>query len=175
MTDNTLVQLSIHCPRLQALVNAHTCSSVHMSMFLLSACGALIHSFLCGSSSLVTLPWPVPFPLRADHRWWHQSSEQQHLWPRAPHCGGAGQLPSHHRRYPGAPEELPSPGAHRALRLSASHQSWHQTHSGQWKILAQPLRVINQWKYWGYDTATGIKLFICRRSSSVWRLLKRSR
>ncbi|TKS88458.1 F-box/LRR-repeat protein 20 F-box and leucine-rich repeat protein 20 [Collichthys lucidus] len=27
VTDNTLVQLSIHCPRLQALVNLYTCSS----------------------------------------------------------------------------------------------------------------------------------------------------
>lgn len=125
MTDNTLVQLSIHCPRLQALVN-----TTYM----------LCVSF-CTSSRIHTEPYltqpvaplAVPVTLWVDHRRRHQSLEQQHLWPGAPHGGGAGQLPPHNRRDAGAPEELPSAGAHWTLRLSASHQGWNQTHSGQWK------------------------------------------
>lgn len=79
---------------------------------------------------LIFLP-AVPVALRAHHRRRHQSPEQQRLRPRAPHGGGAGQLPPHHRRDAGAPEELPPSGAHRALRLPAGHQGRHQTHPGQ--------------------------------------------
>lgn len=77
----------------------------------------------------------VAVALRAHHRRRHQSPEQQCLRPRAPHGGRVGQLPPHHRRDAGAPEELPPSGAHRALRLPAGHQGRHQTHPGQWERL----------------------------------------
>ncbi len=130
MTDNTLVQLSIHCPRLQALVNLNTCTSDFVPV---SACAWSFNPSMCFCT--------VPVPLWAHHRRWHQSSEQQYLRPRAPHCGGAGQLPPNHWCDPGAPEELPSSGAHWALRLSASHQGRHQTHPGQWKPNANHNRI----------------------------------
>ncbi|XP_055270700.1 F-box/LRR-repeat protein 2 isoform X2 [Moschus berezovskii] len=106
ITDRTLTQLSIHCPKLQALA-AGPCVAVD--------------SLFAGRE---------PVPLRAHHGRRHPAPEQQPLWPREAAGAGAGQLPAHHRRGPGAPGALPWPGAPGALRLPAGHPSRHQAHAG---------------------------------------------
>lgn len=146
VTDNTLVQLSIHCPRLQALVKEWKNKASQRRTDATQA----------PAKPLIFLS-AVAVALRAHHRRRHQSPEQQRLRPRAPHGGGAGQLPPHHRRDAGAPEELPPAGAHRALRLPAGHQGRHQTHPGQWERRHSPL-----WSQSGRQT------LICRLLLHNW-------
>lgn len=70
-------------------------------------------------------------PLRADHGRRHQAPRQRPLRPRSPGGDRVGQLSPHHGRFPGAPEELPQSGSHRALRLPADYPRRHQETKGE--------------------------------------------
>uniref|UniRef100_A0AC11EVK0 F-box and leucine rich repeat protein 2 n=1 Tax=Ovis aries TaxID=9940 RepID=A0AC11EVK0_SHEEP len=146
ITDRTLTQLSIHCPKLQALIPRLDPSSLpggHHGHPILPArkprCGALQKHAVCRAAQMAAGPCVAvdslfagrePVPLRAHHGRRHPAPKQQPLWPREAAGAGAGQLPAHHRRGPGAPGALPRPGAPGALRLPASYPSRHQAHAG---------------------------------------------
>lgn len=70
-------------------------------------------------------------PLRADHGRWHSPPGERRLRPRPPGGDRVGQLPPDHRRFPGAPEELPQPGEDRAVRLPADHAGGDQETQGE--------------------------------------------
>ncbi|XDB62628.1 hypothetical protein AB1E18_015971 [Capra hircus] len=131
ITDRTLTQLSIHCPKLQALIPRLDPSSPAgrapwTPHFTSKEAEVRSASETCRLQSCPD----EPVPLRAHHGRWHPAPKQQPLWPREAAGAGAGQLPAHHRRGPGAPGALPRPGAPGALRLPASHPSRHQAHAG---------------------------------------------
>lgn len=69
--------------------------------------------------------------LWADHRRWNSSPGEWGLrpWP----AGGdwTGQLPTNHRCFPGALEELSQPRADRTLWLPANHTGWDQETQGK--------------------------------------------
>ncbi|XP_065789006.1 F-box/LRR-repeat protein 2 isoform X1 [Muntiacus reevesi] len=128
ITDRTLTQLSIHCPKLQAL-------NLLLRWDLSTPCprdGLVPKCEEAGPCVAVDSLFAgrEPVPLRAHHGRRHPAPEQQPLWPRAAAGAGAGQLPAHHRRGPGAPGALPRPGAPGALRLPAGHAGRHQAHAG---------------------------------------------
>lgn len=126
ITDGTLIQLSIHCPRLQVLVSVCVCVWLPVLLHLqaprrrYSSNGALVSALLVESVSL----W-------ADHWWRHPTPRQWPLRSRPSWGDRARQLPTDHRRLAGAPEELPQPGSHRALWLPADHPRWHQETTGE--------------------------------------------
>lgn len=126
ITDGSLIQLSIHCPRLQVLVSARPPVKHILFWFLHFWWAHAVNWRSCNGvpAELVSL--------RADHWWWHQTSWQRPLCPWSPGGDRAGQLPPDNRRFSGAPEELPQPGPHWALRLPADYPGWHQETKGEW-------------------------------------------
>lgn len=130
ITDATLIQLSIYCPRLQVLV------SVWLQRFCFLFFDNVQPSNPALGPALTPSSLRVPaesIALWADHRRRHQTPGQRALCSRPSGGDRVGQLPPDHRRLAGAPEELPQSGPHRALRLPADHSGWDQETKGEFR------------------------------------------